>query len=378
MVKKEPLIFAYNLGKGAFLLAIVTLVSFLMLEATLLICDTWVFRNSLWVFDPDLGLRVRPYAPHGYLHRANRFGFNDDDYPLQRMPGTFRVLILGDSFNWAGARDWNYVDFLERKLKARFKTRLEVINIGYPGTHTAEQLKMLQKLGMRYQPDLVVLGFFAGNDFVDASPLHQRIAYGGEVVLLDPEEWDYPTLFGMPVLLRSRLLVNLKGTWLQLFRGSLHMSRERFLNLERGRMRFADFRLAGHFAPHVDHILSSLRSMRDLVTGEGSDFLVIAYPDEFQVNLRLRQEIIDFFNLDAKAYRWARAQELLDHFCHEENIEFYDLLPAFQEAARQNKSLYIRSNSHWNQAGNEFAAELIRDILEPRVQRALADSHDSD
>jgi hypothetical protein len=353
-----------NLAKRALIFVAAAVLCFLIVEAALLVFDGLAFRNSLWVFDPDMGFRVRSGASHGGSHRANSFGFNDDEYPLEKESTIFRILIIGDSFNWIGGRDWNYIDIVETELRRQFGEKVEVINTGYPATHPEEQLKMFEKFGIRYQPDLVVHGFFVGNDFIDSNPLRRRIAYGGEVLVLDPDE-EYWTVFGKPVLFRSRLKVNLQGRWLGFLfaRKSLQMDSQKYLNLERSRMRFCDPDNSEKFAPHVQRGLSSLRAMRDLTVRSGGEFMIIAYPDEFQVSRTLREEVINSYNLDASSYQWDRAQQLLRQFCAEEGIQFYDLLPAFQQADRKGQILYIPKNSHWNQEGNRLAADLISDIL---------------
>ena len=320
-----------------------------------------------------MGFRVRPGAPHGASNRANEFGFNDDDYPFERLPGTCRILILGDSFNWIGGRQWNYVDLLEKRLKARFGSRIEVINAGYPATHPSEQLKILRKFGMQYQPDLVVLGFFAGNDFVEAKPWVRRIAYGGAVIRLEPEEFEFMTFLGRPVLFRSRLFLNLNRGLLafQFSRRKLQKNLKTFLRLERGRLLFTDPNRAEQYAPRVDWVLESLVGMQDLVTRRGNLFLIAAYPDEFQVDAYLREQVRDFYGLEMQHFQWDRAQQILAQFCRQKRIEFYDLLPAFRTAHNAGQRLYIPRNTHWNRAGNQLAAQLLEEWLLPHVQSVL-------
>jgi hypothetical protein len=59
--------------------------------------------GNFYEYDADLGFRVRPYT-----NDSNAFGFNDRDYPLQKPAGHFRIVVLGDSFSWAGGKDKNY------------------------------------------------------------------------------------------------------------------------------------------------------------------------------------------------------------------------------------------------------------------------------
>ncbi len=140
------------------------------IELAMIVFEPLLFRG-FYQYDPDLGFRVRPHAGG-----SNRFGFNDRDYPLHKPAGAYRVMVLGDSFNWAGGRRGNYATLLEQTLQARFGAeQVELINAGYPMTHTAEQLKLLRKFGMRLEPDLLVLAFFMGIGFYDADPQRKRI-----------------------------------------------------------------------------------------------------------------------------------------------------------------------------------------------------------
>ena len=58
---------------------------------------------------------------------------------------------------------------------------------------------MLKKFGLQYNPDLVILGFFMGNDFVDADPYRKRIAFNNAYADIDKRHehriLGYPFVF---------------------------------------------------------------------------------------------------------------------------------------------------------------------------------------
>jgi lysophospholipase L1-like esterase len=118
--------------------------------------------------------------------RINALGFRDPrDYSLAKPPGTFRILVLGDSvtFGHGAVYDTTYPYLLETKLKAwRPDVRWEVWNLGVPGYNTAQELAYLRQIGAAATPDLAIVGFFA-NDFTGFEPpmnpsLWQRAASG--------------------------------------------------------------------------------------------------------------------------------------------------------------------------------------------------------
>src|SRR5215813_15452488 len=160
-------------------------------ELLMIVLEPYLFKG-LYEYDPDLGFRVRAYYPVDQGTVTNKFGFNDRDYPLQKTPGVYRILVVGDSFGWAGGQEGNYAALLERQLDNHYGYhRIDIINAGYPMTHTAEQLVMLKKYGLQYHPDLVILGFFVGNDFIDGNPNRKRIVVNDLYIDIDKRRETY-------------------------------------------------------------------------------------------------------------------------------------------------------------------------------------------
>src|SRR5438874_1371459 len=81
--------------------------------------------------------------------------------------GTLRVLSLGDSHTqgYEVRQEATFSAVLERYLRSH-GVRAEVLNAGVSGYSTAEELAFLENEGYRYQPDVVVVAFYA-NDFED-------------------------------------------------------------------------------------------------------------------------------------------------------------------------------------------------------------------
>jgi hypothetical protein len=117
------------------------------------------------------------------------------DYSYARRPGVLRIVVLGDSYTFGEyARDEDVWPVqLERQLDTA-----EVLNLGVRGYGTDQQLRVLEEEGMKYGPDIVVLGLFLEDvvrnalSFRDyAKPMF--ILRGGELVLTNspvppPEE----------------------------------------------------------------------------------------------------------------------------------------------------------------------------------------------
>jgi hypothetical protein len=99
---------------------------------------------------------------------TNSRGFrNDRDFAYAKSPGVVRILNLGDSHTqgYEVRQQATFAAALERYLAAR-GVQAESINAGVSGFSTAEELAFLENEGFKYNPNVVVLGFYV-NDFED-------------------------------------------------------------------------------------------------------------------------------------------------------------------------------------------------------------------
>lgn len=131
---------------------------------------------GLYVSDAVLGERLGAgydgwFA--GVPVKINDLGFRDPrNYSLAKPAGTFRILVLGDSvtFGHGALYETTYPYLLEQRLKTwRADVNWQVWNLGVPGYNTADELAYLKEVGTRYNPDMVVVGFFP-NDLSSGLP----------------------------------------------------------------------------------------------------------------------------------------------------------------------------------------------------------------
>lgn len=111
--------------------------------------------------------------PRGYFdsgnvmdHVHNSVGWRDVEHPVEKPPGSFRILGLGDSYLYGqGVRREDIVlTRLETLLQADARgTTIETINTGVSGYNTVDQRDLLRDRGLAYSPDLVIL-FYVLND----------------------------------------------------------------------------------------------------------------------------------------------------------------------------------------------------------------------
>lgn len=143
--------------------------------------------------------------PRGEWPATNSAGLRDYEYPLEKPPGTFRILGLGDSvtYGYRVELDDSFLKVLERRLNAAGEGRYEVLNLGVPGYNTVQERRMLEETGLAYAPDLILLTYVL-NDADDA--VDAQGAIGRAADLAEPPALLAQTVgrFYLPQLVYSR------------------------------------------------------------------------------------------------------------------------------------------------------------------------------
>lgn len=130
--------------------------------------DYLVRKRGLHVFSSIYGWAGRPgaVAPMGTGRATlNARGYRGRELPLPKPGDRTRVVVLGDSIAFGyGVSDEQAFPHL---LTVR-DNGLEAVNLGVEGYGPGQELLVLQREGLRDDPDVVVLAFCLRNDFVDA------------------------------------------------------------------------------------------------------------------------------------------------------------------------------------------------------------------
>jgi lysophospholipase L1-like esterase len=106
---------------------------------------------------------------------VNSHGLRGPETTYKKPPATFRILNLGDSvvMGWGVREENTYGRLLEARLNEQGggSGRFEVINAGVPGWNLENAFAYLQAEGLKYEPDLIVLGLTIANDIKGNSAL---------------------------------------------------------------------------------------------------------------------------------------------------------------------------------------------------------------
>ncbi len=146
-----------------------------------------------YVLFTSLDAKDYAWTPHPYLAYAptpsyrkgqtfhNSLGFRNDEFPLDKPDGVYRIVALGGSSTYDVSIKDNSEIFtaqLEKLLKEKYGyTKVQVINAGVPGYNSWEMLANLEFRVLDLDPDLVII--YEGTNDVHAR-LVQPAAYRGD------------------------------------------------------------------------------------------------------------------------------------------------------------------------------------------------------
>ena len=302
--------------------------------------------NPTFVF-PDRSynrFRGKPYADD-YDFRLNSKGFKDVEFETTKKPGFIRIIGIGDSFVFGIVPyKYNFLTLLEERLRSDGMP-VEIINMGIPGTSPREYLSVYLHEAIDLKADIILLCLFVGNDF---------------------EETKRPPLIQSYVASLIRYFVVKQKHWKgNVIHGAKDyndeqpdMSEDKYLGIETQRSHVFRRRNA-QFERTFKNSVLYVKEMHDLCRQQRCRLVVVAMPDEMQVNDDLQKKVMSQVDT-VKPDEWdfGLPNRLLASELETLGITFIDLLDAFKTVS-QDRRLYRPQDSHWNIAGNRLAAEVL-------------------
>jgi lysophospholipase L1-like esterase len=308
------------------LIGLGTVLSILVLELGLR-----VTHREPW-YDRLIGEQVQ--EPPRY--RRNERGLRDRDYGA-KPDGTRRILMLGDSFTYgSGVRDEEAVfpRLVEKELQGSFHLAdvddFEVLNGGLPGSLTKAWVRLWNRVGEDFDPDVVLIVFFL-RDGTRTSSTKFFTAIRREIVRRNMESrlYAYSYLYRRvrDTLDRQAVSDVYARAIMESYLGSEKQQEEWGLAQE------------------------NLRWLRDAARGHGATVGLVVFPILMELN---------------DPYPFAPVCDQIEAFARANDIPVLSLLPAF--LGQRGPDLWI---SPFNQHPNAKAHAVAAAAIVPFVERLL-------
>jgi hypothetical protein len=365
---------------GILLTAVSALFALLLAEALL----RWVFHAAplldvdIYAMDADRLLRLRPGIRRHHVTRhwnvtiaINGEGFRDRHDPI--VSTALPVLSLGDSFafGWGVPLDQTYSYLVEERLGGPQPVR--VVKAAVPGTGPGDQLRLLDTLWDRYQPQVVLLGFFVGNDFTDVQMggADQFEVQDGLLIRRELRPPSFAARWRQTLLRSSHLLQFLRAVQLSWGQRAAQgpgshaglSARDPWL------WEFAKVHLRQHppeTARGVAATLTVLDRFQTESSRHGADLVILVIPRSYQIYREELGELQSAFGIRDEDLDLDHPQRILREWARSRHARIVDLLPVFRSHHERNPGtkLYYYPDAHLNAEGHRVAAEALAAFFE--------------
>ena len=360
---------------------------------------------------PTLGWVLQPNTtylneiPGGLISVTyNSQGWRDLEHDVEKPDGVFRILVLGDSF--MEATSVKLEDTFHRQVEEFARaagSNVEVINMGVAGYGTLQEYLVFRDIGHLYHPDLVLVGFFDGNDVINNSlELASILTEEGQVTnarpfldMNDAAHWtitpvdfanaqrNYAKHKASLEANRNKLSQNLVLLRL-LSAGLARIPVPRFLKGQGSQLEPVDKSRQELALMGVDYCVEPAEYTRawdsterifakfkEEVESYGGKLIVFDVPALEEVSLEYMKAVIaDVAYPDKLCLEEAPGQARLSRLLTELDIDQISLLPDFRRAMREDGINLYQSDLHWSPEGHTLAAQKV--VSELIKQRFLA------
>lgn len=267
----------------------------------------------------------------------------------------WRILVHGDSFTFGNgmAEDSIFVRVTEKELQGRGHADAQVINMGVSASGSSLEYLYYREEGRKYQPDVVVVAVFLGNDFIDDYRDGAFKLENGELVY-QPFELSYLkrlTNIGIYQFFaaRSHLLVFLRTHLIEL--PGQQEQVDTYTDYERFEEMYA----------LNEKVLLAFGG--DIEEG-GAKAVFLLLPSPWQLLKAHALSVEGDYFPQAEAYRTSLLQT-----CQAHSLDCIDVMPTMIEATEEPWSLFIHDadgqpDFHYNAVGHALVADKLADRLQ--------------
>jgi lysophospholipase L1-like esterase len=279
--------------------------------------------------------------------KTDSLGLRDDEIPLEKPPGEFRILCLGDSvtFGYRLEEPQTFVAQLEALLNKHYEMpHFQVINAGIDGYSTFQEFHFLKKRGLALQPDLILVCFVL-NDVTEQFRTMASLGGAGHYAGAGRKSLARSVVH---LLNKSAVYTAVKLLYVKLE----GMRRARLQQIGNWRYRSLDdifnegelFRspLRPEIEAAWEYTKTQVLQLSQLARDNGIPVLVFVPPYAGQVEQNgLGME----------------PQQVLARFCLRHRIPFYDLSSGF--LASPNPEALFLDGGHYNPDGSRLIAQML-------------------
>jgi hypothetical protein len=312
--------------------------------------------------DPELGFVRKPFVSwQGYVPDVNRFvEYRTDKNGFRNSTDQQRadIVFIGDSFTESAtvAEEDTYA------RRVAQSTKLSVVNLARGAYGPQQELIVLNRYGLGYEPRFVVWQLFEGNDLIDAENFATwKKNPQQEVLPLKNRYLDNSLLLQLLSNTRAHEPV---GPMVTL---RYHDGTSKRVSL---RYRYEPDQPATMQAGMIE-TLSVIQAGQQLCQSRGIQLLVVVVP----TMIRVMEPHISFARFEERRDYFPERipgdkdfSETVEEFCSQIGCGFVDSFDAMKEASSaDNRGLYIPTDEHLDIRGHEVMSRVVANWIQSRT-----------
>ena len=289
--------------------------------------------SHLHLYEPIMGWALSPNfnidnmrIPKTIFHTNSKGIRGVSEYAYQKQATKKRILILGDSFTFGiGVSDNETYPYYMEKMSSG----LEVLNFGVSGYGHDQMLLYLKEAGIRYKPDIVILGFVYSDlsrnmlKFNNKYPKPKFVLVGNKLQLTNVPVPTISSIISQEIF-RPKII-----DWFLMIQAAY--GDKKHFNKEKQQLAEAIF----------DEMLKTIKECKAKPL-----FVYISTPRAIDKN-------------DPKEEK--PSEDSFEQFCRERSIPYLFTRPYFNAAIQ--KGIHLKKDGHWDAQGNQIVAQAIAEYL---------------
>ncbi len=348
-------------------------------------------------YDPLNSYKMRPRFLQGDLYLTDDKGrlVVYDTNGAQPVPATlsrpkrkdsFRIVVVGDSFTaGAGVRPFeNYVSVAHSYLKKHTRGReIETVNLAVPGYNLDNYYYSLLPAARELKPDLIVIGFFAGNDFlvysIDKNPLHIFMKRHSAVFRLLLNAGIIKNNRQSPAEIKAQNAMQLRiEDYFPDWKHQERLFNERFMRYYGENKTpsppidiVSNFHLILYIMDKRKDISSIIDNNTKIIQDIGAltkppaPVVVLLIPFKQQISDRAWNAMMDIMQTDPDKYDRFRPQRFLERRLQIDGIGYIDTTPLLLKQPDK-ENLYFPVDAHWTAQGHRIAGTALGEYIRKR------------
>ena len=249
----------------------------------------------------------------------NSHGLRDREYPIEKGPDVYRIVMLGDSttFGWGVPLEQTVAKILESRLNAsggHAPRRFEALNAGVGNYGTVQEFNHYLTYDRAFHPDLVILEYFIN----DPEPVPKERASG----LIGK---SYLVAFAAARYDLALRLLGLRPNWEEYYAG-----------------------LYRDGAPGLEAAKRALAGLAAAVEQDGSKLLVVILPELHEINAR---------------YPFTEEEQKIKDVLAADHVPTIDLIGGLRNHGPEASLWVSPKDDHPNGKANKLIADLIVPIV---------------